>query len=120
MTDDYSSGKGHPHKVDPTGRSDKFVEYNDEEHGNAIVMCSRRNTWCKNIEVKVKDYAEHLLKYHHTEIDPVQERLMKSSAMVKPSIRKSKYVWAPFPQEIPATIYVMQLEHMEREKRGEV
>lgn len=120
MTDEYFSGSGHPIKVDPTGRSNKYEVYDDETHGNAIVMCSRPNQWCKNNEVFVKDYAKHLRQYHNMQIDAVQERLMKSSAMVKPGIRKSKYVWAPFPYQLPFTLYEMHLNEIirEREKEG--
>ena len=118
MTDDYRPGRGHPNKVDPTGRSSKFEVYDDEIHGKAIVMCSRPTQWCKNKEVLVKDYANHLQQYHKMQIDPVQDRLMKSSAMVKPGIRKSKYVWAPFPYQIPFTIYEKHLKEIIREHEG--
>ena len=116
MTDGYNPGRGHPIGVDPTGRSNKYEVYDDEIHGKCIVMCSRPTQWCKNNEVYVKDYAKHLQQYHKMQIDPVQERLMKRTAMIKPGIRKSKYVWAPFPYQIPLTIYEMHLKEIIREK----
>lgn len=115
MTDEYHSGKGHPNKAD---RTSKKIEYNDAMHGYSIVICSRRASNCKNMAIFVKDYAEHLKQVHNIVIDPVQERLMKSSAMVSRKVRKDKFVWAPFPYQIPFTIYEMHLEEIIREREG--
>jgi hypothetical protein len=117
MTDEYFSGSGHPIGVDSTGRSNKFEVYDDNKHGNAIVMCTvLKDGCCHNDEIKVKHYEQHLYEVHNITIDPVQKRLMQSSAMVKPSIRKSKYVWAPFIRDIPATIYIKHMEELNNEK----
>lgn len=114
MTDDYKSGKGHPNKAD---KSNKAVEYSDDLHGtDNYVMCSRTASGCNNMIVRVRDYAMHLQTVHHMVIDPVQERLMKSSAMVSHKVRRDKWVWAPFPYQIPYTIYEMHLDEMLREK----
>jgi hypothetical protein len=115
LTDEYFPGSGHPIAVDPTGKTGKDDPdaYDDNRHGLAIVMCPLD---CHNTEVFVKDYARHLEEEHNMKIDPVQDRLMKSSAMVKPTIRKSKYVWAPFPTDIPRTVYEMHEEEMRNEK----
>jgi len=122
MTDEYFAGKGHPITVkgkDPTGSTNKKIEYSDDIHGHRLVMCSRRSQYCKNMEVPVKDYAKHLRQYHNMEIDPVQERLMKSSAMINPKLKNFvKYVWAPFPYQLPLTIYEMHLEEIIREKEA--
>jgi len=116
MTDEYKSGKGHPIKVD---KPKKTIEYSDEEHGsNTYVMCPRPAFNCHNDVIQVKDYANHLLQKHKMKIDPVQDRLMKSSAMVLYRFRKSKYVWAPFFYQIPETIYEMHLREIIREKEG--
>lgn len=116
MTDEYRPGKGPPIKVDPTGRSNKTESYDPEIHGYAIVMCSKPFYNCHNDEVYVKDYEAHLSSIHHRRIDPVQDRLMKSAAMIKPSLRKSKYVWAPFPEELSPTIYEMHMWNIAREQ----
>lgn len=116
MTDDYRPGKGHPKTADKTS---KKIAYSDELHGNLLVMCSRPSSHCHNMAVKVKDYAMHLQNVHKMQIDPVQERLMKSSAMVSDRVRKDKWVWAPFPYQIPLTIYEMHLEELLREKEGQ-
>ena len=109
MTDEYTSGSGHPTPVDPSGRTPKYEEYDDEKHGYAIVICTRRTQYCKNYFSYVKDYARHLQEYHNLEIDPVQERLMKSSAM---KFRKDKFVWAPFRDEITETLYNMHMQEI--------
>lgn len=111
----YYAGKGHPNTVDPSGRGNPEEQYDDEKHGKAIVICTKRTQYCKNWSVYVKDYAKHLREYHNMEIDPVQERLMKQAAMIKPGIRKSKFVWAPFPWEIPKTLYDMHMQDIWRE-----
>lgn len=121
MTDEYHPGKGHPITVD---KDKSILTYTDELHGKAFyVMCPKRTLFCKNEEVLVKDYALHLSEKHNIIIDPIQDRLMKRACIHGLRIGKSrqgKYVWAPFPTQIPETIYEKHLEEIIREKENQV
>lgn len=117
MTDEYRPGRGHPISVD---KDKSILTYSDELHGTTFyIMCPKHTFLCKNDEVLVKDYAEHLRLKHNVQIDPVQDRLMKRACVHGLRIGKSrqgKYVWAPFPIQLPETIYEKHLEEIIKEK----
>ena len=117
MTDEYRPGRGHPISVD---KDKSILTYSDELHGTTFyIMCPKHTFLCKNDEVLVNDYAEHLRLKHNVQIDPQPERLIKRPTLNALRIGKSrqgKYVWAPFPIQLPETIYEKHLEEIIKEK----
>jgi hypothetical protein len=111
---DYSSGSGHPL---PVNLSD------EERHGSllqkpTVVMCTRRGgLYCHNDEVLPENYEEHLKQKHKMYIDPVQERLMWQAVAIPRKLR-GRFVWAPFPEQIPHTLYQMHLAEILKENRA--
>ena len=119
---DYSPGSGHPTAVQLSVR--ERYGSGEETEKPTVVMCTRRGGFfCHNDEVLPEDYAKHLRTRHKMYMEPVQERLMWQSVAIPRKLR-GRFVWAPFPEQIPHTLYTMHLaellkENRERKESGE-